>query len=249
MAAKAGQLPVLARTCPRSRQPPPTANFHSNFYFLLLPFSVVSSQRVVFGSGTMPKPPTKRARTDTAPKIAPDVVEIDPKGDAVFKIGTADIQLMRVSGKRVSTVSKVFEDTLSPNLICGTTSYALDDTVSLPTDDRQIMEILFKMAHSEIHSADPIPTDRFPKLLIACDKYDCFDVFRYWLESVKDRWNDTIAHTNNAPVLLQSACIAHMFDDAAKFGVLVEDLYEEAVWDQDWAPSGPLGFKASTSGG
>lgn len=176
----------------------------------------------------MVRPPAKRAHTEHMPTIAPGITEVDPRGDIVLRIGTTDARLMRVSSKHVSTISKVFEAMLSPNWLEGQTTYSAESPLALPEDSPEDMEILLRLAHFKIHNLDQIPSDRLPGLLICCDKYDCFEVFRFWLDCVRIYWYHGLRAEKDVSTLLQGVCIAHVFDDSKQFSELIDRLYDRA---------------------
>lgn len=158
-----------------------------------------------------------------------DIVEIDPEGDTVVKVGGgAEGRLMRVSIKTLSLASEVFKVMLGPNWIEGQGTHSAERPLTLPEDDPQAMEILFKLAHFKIRDPDEIPVECLTRILLACDKYGYFDVFRRWLSPVKERFYRIKSESKIVQDLLDGVCIAHMFDDSNRFSICIDRLYHQA---------------------
>lgn len=179
-------------------------------------------------SETMTAPSAEQDRTEVTSTTF-DIVEIDCEGDVVVKVGNAtEGRLMRVSSKTLSLASDVFKAMFSLRYSEGQRTHSAENPLPLPEDDPQATEILFKLAHLKVHDPEEVHADCLPGLLMACDKYGCFNTFRYWLQPIKHRWYNAKVLTKNTQDLLQGIVVANIFDDGHQFSILVGRLYEQA---------------------
>ena len=140
--------------------------------------------------------PMKRSHDGEVGGSTKDVLELDPKGDLVLKIGIHPNRLIRVSTKHLTVTSPVFEALLSPNFREGQTIRDCSDPLLLPDDDPKDMETLLKILHHKHGQPSEIKPHDLVGLAVVGDKYDCMTaltstfhlIITLWLETIeKDR--------------------------------------------------------------
>ena len=101
------------------------------------------------------------------------IVDIDPRGDVIFIVGSSKRRL-RVSSF-IRRVSPVLEAMLSPNFSEGKQLLETGSVkIPLPEDAEDAMEIVFCVIHGRNDLVpDTLSPDLFLRVAIACDKYDC----------------------------------------------------------------------------
>ena len=186
--------------------------------------------------------PTKRARK-AGPEISPDdVIEIDPKGDLVLKVGSKQPKLMRVSSKHMTTVSKVFDALLSPRFREGQTHHDESNPLELPDDQAEAMELMCKLAHHKISKASTILASRLQALVVVCDKYDCLGPFAIhfnavlstWLQDF-DSWGHWYVKSNDVYLglkLLDALCLSFLAGDAKSFERISQLVFKMMTGEQ-----------------
>jgi hypothetical protein len=186
--------------------------------------------------------PSKRARTSAPAHSADDVLEIDPKGDLVIKVGTSPGVLMRVSSKHLSSASNVFDTLLSPNFAEGQTTHDTSNPLTLPDDNPTHMEILFKIIHSKIETATDIGSKDLAGIVLVSDKYDCIKAARFYVQTLLLNWlrdgenarsllwkkrNRLRAPKYEGMSLPEALTIAYIMEDAALFSEISNQLFKK----------------------
>ncbi|KPI42877.1 uncharacterized protein AB675_1989 [Cyphellophora attinorum] len=132
-------------------------------------------------------PPRKRQRLE--------IHDADPEGDTVIEVGKAgrgkQKTLIRASKKVLTSSSPVFDTMLGPNFAEGQVDHTVEEPLKLPDDDGSAMLILFQIIHNRLLDVSNIDLDKLPRLVLAGDKYSCFDVLRPWLQLALGRWRET----------------------------------------------------------
>ena len=117
-------------------------------------------------------------------------------------------------------VFKVFEAMLGSNFAEGQVPHdTVDTAIQLPEDDSNGMKPMLQLAHWEVKNPDESDAQHLPAILLACDKYDCFETFRYLLTPVWVRWLETYVDKAlpDLRMLMEAICMCLSFDDSDRF--------------------------------
>ncbi|KAI9040724.1 BTB/POZ domain-containing protein [Aspergillus affinis] len=112
--------------------------------------------------------------------------EFDPNGDVIFVVGEGMLEKERkflVSSRVLSLASPVFAKLFSESFSEGIElKKGTCPELSLPEDDPQAMETIFRIAHFLKPEEVAPPMTEFPaKVAVHANKYDCMKVVAAWL--------------------------------------------------------------------
>ena len=130
-------------------------------------------------STTPPQDDAVESRLDT-----PEVVQLDPEGDATLVInGSGGTEQYRISSRVLSLASPVFSKMFGPYFKEGIEIRSGDHPcINLEEDDPTAMAIILRILH---HKCAKIPLTMDPKpcaiLALHADKYDCNEALRPWI--------------------------------------------------------------------
>ena len=134
--------------------------------------------------------PAKRTRKQPPQHLSDDIIEIDPKGDLVVKVGTKNPMLMMLSSKHMTVISKVFQALLGHHFSEGQIQHDDQNPLLLPDDDPKAMSLMCKLAHHKIMQLSDIQANDLESLVVVCDKYDCVTAFKINFHAVLREWSN-----------------------------------------------------------
>lgn len=172
-----------------------------------------------------PKTKTKKQRREEDKR---SMIEIDPEGDLILKVGTDDKQQsIRVSRSVLKLASPVFKAMLGPN-------FAESDAtvVDLPDDDPQAMRDLCKVVHLRTSELNMRDRSWVLGLAVVCDKYQCTQQCRHVFDLVLgnyssdsltgESWSDTVSSYTKLS-LTDVVGIAYVLNDSKLFWKATRD--------------------------
>jgi hypothetical protein len=196
------------------------------------------------GTASLSETPAKRQRMDDEASSIPSasVEEIDPAGDLVVAVGPKPSRYMRISAKHLTMISSTFRALLGSGFAESQTAHdTIETAVKLPEDDPDGMRTMFRLAHHQVQDPRDVDVGALTQVLVACDKYDCFKVFRFILREAWLRWllyhglakskpatqlSDTPVHTHT---LVEAVCMACLFGDGKRFKEAMKLLFDYAT--------------------
>lgn len=157
-----------------------------------------------------------------------DIVEVDPTGDTVLAVGKNPPVLMRMSSSVLIRVSKVFEVMLKGSFSEGQTQHTTENPLKLPDDNGHAVGMMCKLLMQQFTDIRDIKPRDLPGLTSVCDKYQCLNQLRIWIQMgltqcllddkthLKASLNDKSVNID-AICILDALAIAYLIDDAAHF--------------------------------
>lgn len=130
--------------------------------------------------------------------------------------------LVSVCGKHLTTISNVFEALLGPHFREGHSQHTILNTLLLPEDDPESMELLCKLAHLPLTNVSDVKPNQLEGLVIVCDKSGCAKKLHMFFQAVLAKW--LANHTRSAIEhdglrVLDALSLAFLVKDAGAFNV------------------------------